>query len=100
MSEPIKPAKNMVIVSMRGKLTPRKAIARACELVLAAVRSSVPFLRPTPQPKATAGLTRAAITKLRAEYLAGGISQRELAEKYNTSQAKVSRIMSRPEEGE
>jgi len=27
MSDPIKPAKNMVIVSMRGKLTPRRALA-------------------------------------------------------------------------
>ncbi len=95
MGDPVKPAKNMVIVSMRGKLTPYRAVTRACSLVLAAIQASVPFLRPTPQPMATAGLTRAAITKIRAEYLAGGISQRELAEKYNTSQAKVSRIMSK-----
>lgn len=69
MTDPIRPARNCVIVSMRGKLTPRRAIVRACELVLAAVQASVPFLRPTPQPKATAGLTRAAITKIRAERL-------------------------------
>jgi len=38
VADPIRPARNMVIVSMRGKLTPRKALTRACELAVAGVR--------------------------------------------------------------
>lgn len=34
MDAPIQP-RNMVIVSMRGKLSPRRAVIRACERVLA-----------------------------------------------------------------